>query len=248
MTLGKGMFKLFSCVFACVFFALGVTRVAHAYDVTYECGDYSDGVSSPPASVFNVETNDSFVPAANTCVSSMPNKANFVGWAVSGTTDIRPAGQAFNWDYDEDKKFTAIWDCWPNEDDTDCLSGYEIVFALRPVDSTWNPPVPDKIYTIYGVGAYLDAERTQKMEVGGGPYRIIPPTKPALIVTLHTNGPNNPVFLPDEVSRTTTPASYEPQNVQSSFTRFEYGPLSPTVSYGSNAIPEISVDCEGCPF
>ncbi len=199
MTLGKGMFRLFSCVLTCVFFALGATCVAHAYEVTYDCGAYSDGVSVPPDPE-TVSANASFTPAANTCVSSMPNDAQFVGWAVSKTTDIRPAGQAFNWNYDEDKTFTAIWSCWPNEDLNECLSGYTITLTKDGCANNWSPPSPDKLYTIQNVGVYIGPERTyeQLMEpqVGGRGGRNNITNPHATFVynrDIDTYAPTNPV-------------------------------------------------------
>ena len=47
----------------------------------------------------------SFTPAANSC--TVPNGGVFNGWSVSGTSDVKPAGTAFNWGYTESKTLTA---------------------------------------------------------------------------------------------------------------------------------------------
>ena len=191
------------------------------YTLTYSCGD---GTGDP-------WTDNKYYTAVNTASASSvsdhctaPESRLFSGWKC-GEDDIVPGSQIT---MIADTTCTAQWNnCdtannwfW-NNDNTACVRGYEITLALRPNDGDeWNPPVPDKIYTIYGVGAYLDAERTQKMEVNGGQYHITPPTKPDLIVTFETNGPYNPAALPNQVRRTTTPASLATQNAQSTFLRF----------------------------
>lgn len=221
----------FACVCACLlslFCTIGYAS-AENYNVTYSCGDYATGT----ASYGTATTGASFVPAQNTCIPSQ-SSASFTGWAVSGTTDIiDPNDGPFPWNYEENKTFTATWSCWPNEDGTDCVPGYEIILTWRPSAGEWYiPPVPDKLYTIYGVGAYLDAGRTKNMESFGGQYRIIPPEKRSFEVTLNTNGPYNPTALPAQVRRATSPNSFEPITMQRNLADFEYGPSSPGTSYG----------------
>ena len=221
--------------------AIGET-LAENYTVTYSCGDYATGNPSSGLAT----TGTPFTPAdGSACTSTMQNNAFFAGWAVSGTTDIiNPSDGAFTWNYDENKTLTATWTCWPNEDNTECLQGYEITLALRPGDGAWNPPVPDKIYTIYGVGAYVDAARTKKMGVNSG-YYITPPSKPKRIISLDTNAPYNPTYLPSLVRRQTNLNSPDTHEVQLTFVRFEWGPLSPDTSYGNQKVEYFRTNAAG---
>ena len=72
-----------------------------AYTVTYSCGD---GGGTAPA-IATVTNNSSFTPATNTC--TVPTGYTFGGWLVSGTSDVKPSGTAFAWNYDTDKTLTA---------------------------------------------------------------------------------------------------------------------------------------------
>ena len=72
------------------------------YTVTYSC---NGGTGTVPANATATE-NQSFTPAANTCSKS---GYVFTGWAVSGTNDVKQAGTAFTWNYDENKTLTAQW-------------------------------------------------------------------------------------------------------------------------------------------
>ncbi len=73
------------------------------YNVSYSCGVATAG-SAPLTTV--VSYGASFAPAANTC--GIPGGySGFVGWAVSGTNDVKPAATAFNWNYTEGKTLTA---------------------------------------------------------------------------------------------------------------------------------------------
>ena len=150
----------FACVCACLlslFCTIGYAS-AENYNVTYSCGDYATGT----ASYGTATTGASFVPAQNTCIPSQ-SSASFAGWAVSGTTDIiNPNDGPFPWNYEENKTFTATWSCWPNEDGTDCVPGYEIILTKEGCPGLWNPPIPDKLYTIKGRGVYIGPERAQE--------------------------------------------------------------------------------------
>ena len=140
--------------------------------------------------------NTSFTPAANTCVA--PSSANFTGWLVSGTSDIKQPGTTFTWGYDEDKTFTALWSCYWNSDDNTCEQGYEITLTNSFCVNWDSPPIPTKLYTIHNVGVFRDMARTEKMEPQvngtGGQY---PVTMPLATFTVYrdtqTNRPTNPV-------------------------------------------------------
>lgn len=160
--LGKAVFRGFYRMFRCVLFAsvLGVfcgIYAASAYTVTYNCGFYDSG-TTPPAQDTATD-NTSFTPAANTCLPT--NGATFAGWVVSGTGDVKQSGESFVWNYDEDKTFTAIWNCYWNSDETECVPGYTITLSKNGCSGVWVAPVPDKIYTIQGRGVYIGPERTE---------------------------------------------------------------------------------------
>jgi len=72
------------------------------YTVTYACGD---GSGDAPTTNISATYGSSFTPATNTCIP--PSEKSFVGWLVSGTSDVKPAGTAFSWAYTESKTFTA---------------------------------------------------------------------------------------------------------------------------------------------
>ena len=161
--LGKAVFRDFCRIFWCALFAsvLGVfcgIYAASAYTVTYNCGFYDSG-TTPPAQDTATD-NTSFTPAANTCLPT--NGATFAGWVVSGTGDVKQSGESFVWNYDEDKTFTAIWNCYWNSDETECVPGYTITLMKDGCPGIWNPPIPDKLYTIKGRGVYIGPERTEE--------------------------------------------------------------------------------------
>ncbi len=176
-------------------FVFGGTGMAYAYTVTYDCGFYT---GTAPASA-TATANAPFTPAANTCVAPSASGANFTGWLVSGTSDIKQPGTPFTWEYDEDKTFVALWSCYWNSDETACEPGYEITLT-NGLCINWDaPPEPDKLYTIHNVGVFRDAARTEKMEPqvnsAGGQY---PVTMPIATLTVHrdtqTNRPMNPAI------------------------------------------------------
>ena len=144
-------------LFASVFLIFCGTVSAYAYTVTYNCGFYDSG-TTPPAQDTAIN-GTSFTPAANTCLPT--NGAVFDGWVVSGTGDVKQSGESFVWNYDEDKTFTAIWKCYWNSDETECVPGYTITLSKNGCSGVWFPPVPDKIYTIQGRGVYIGPERTE---------------------------------------------------------------------------------------
>ena len=73
------------------------------YTVTYACGD---GTGNAPTTHTSAVYDGIFTPAANSCTK---DGFHFTGWAVSGTNDVKPAGTAFTWNYNENKTFTAQW-------------------------------------------------------------------------------------------------------------------------------------------
>ncbi len=75
------------------------------YTVTYACGD---GIGTAPTTNTSAIFDGLFTPAANTC-TGLSGYGSFAGWAVSGTNDVKPAGTAFTWNYNENKTFTAQW-------------------------------------------------------------------------------------------------------------------------------------------
>ena len=152
-----------------MFFIFGGIFAAGAYTVTYSCGFYDTG-TTPPSSM-TATANTSFTPAANTCVA--PSGANFTGWLVSGTSDIKQPGTAFTWEYDEDKTFTALWSCYWNSDETACVTGYKITLSISN-SSCRNPTYPMEptiLYTIPTRGAYLDEARTLLMTKTDNPIQ-----------------------------------------------------------------------------
>ena len=133
--------------------------------------------------------NTSFTPAANTCVA--PSGANFTGWLVSGTSDIKQPGTAFTWEYDEDKTFTALWSCYWNSDETACVTGYKITLSISN-SSCRNPTYPMEptiLYTIPTRGAYLDEARTLLMTKTDNPIQL---AHLEFMIHFDTNAPLNP--------------------------------------------------------
>ncbi len=136
------------------------TVSAYAYTVTYNCGFYADETTPPPSDTAINGT--SFTPAANTCLPT--NGAAFAGWVVSGTGDVKQSGESFVWNYDEDKTFTAIWNCYWNSDETECVPGYTITLTSGSnCQNVWGAPT--KLYTIKGRGVYIGPERTESQLV-----------------------------------------------------------------------------------
>ncbi|MBQ6011881.1 MAG: InlB B-repeat-containing protein, partial [Alphaproteobacteria bacterium] len=163
--LGKAVFRdfcrMFRCaLFASVFLIFCGTVSAYAYTVTYNCGFYADETTPPPSDTATNGT--SFTPAANTCLPT--NGATFAGWVVSGTGDVKQSGESFVWNYDEDKTFTAIWECYWNSDETECVPGYTITLTSGSnCQNVWGAPT--KLYTIKGRGVYIGPERTESQLV-----------------------------------------------------------------------------------
>ncbi len=161
------------------------------YDITYNCGK---GSGSVPIGMTATD-NTSFTPAENTCTP--PTNAIFGGWLVSGTEDIKSAGDAFIWEYTENKTFTAQWYCdksnnyWWDSVNNECALGYEIDLTQSSKTEWDNAPVPSKLYTIKNVGVYLDENRTQKMTASAN--RVQVPTVNSFVVKYDTNAPKNPV-------------------------------------------------------
>ena len=86
------------------FFLAQYEPVGATYTVTYSC---NGGTGTAPSNQTAIE-NQSFTPAANTCTAPS-GYSGFTGWAVSGTNDVKQAGTAFTWNYNENKTFTAQW-------------------------------------------------------------------------------------------------------------------------------------------
>lgn len=82
--------------------ALYARWTVNTYDVTYTCGTGSGNVSSATATY-----DANFTPASGSACTN-PGRS-FAGWLVSGTSDTKQAGTAFQWKYTEDKTFTAQW-------------------------------------------------------------------------------------------------------------------------------------------
>jgi uncharacterized repeat protein (TIGR02543 family) len=75
----------------------------NGYMATYDCDSTTVGSITPlPESI---TYNEQFTTAENRCIKT---GYTFAGWMV-GTDDIKPAGEAFRWKYDEDKTLTAKW-------------------------------------------------------------------------------------------------------------------------------------------
>ena len=148
---------MFRCaLFASVLCFACRVSVASAYTVTYNCGFYADETTPPPSDTAINGT--SFTPAANTCLPT--NGATFAGWVVSGTGDVKQSGESFVWNYDKDKTFTAIWECYWNSDETECVPGYTITLTSGSnCQNVWGAPT--KLYTIKGRGVYIGPERTE---------------------------------------------------------------------------------------
>ena len=80
---------------------------ANTYTITYAAGQGGSGSISSGTATYNTN----FTPATPSSSTITKANATFAGWAVSGTSDIKPAGTAFNWTYTENKTFTATWNC-----------------------------------------------------------------------------------------------------------------------------------------
>ncbi len=74
------------------------------YTITYDCGTATGG--SAPEQQTGIHYGVSVTPRENTCVNA---GYTFLGWMVSGTSDIRQPGESFTWEYEESKTFTAKW-------------------------------------------------------------------------------------------------------------------------------------------
>lgn len=74
------------------------------YTITYNCGTATGG--SAPEQQTGIHYGVSVTPRENTCVNA---GYTFLGWMVSGTSDIRQPGESFTWEYEESKTFTAKW-------------------------------------------------------------------------------------------------------------------------------------------
>lgn len=191
--------RCFACaLFACVLFVFGGTGVAWAYTVAYDCGYYTGTAPLNDTATDNT----AFIPAltANDC--NQMTGATLTGWAVSGTDDVKSPGVSFNWEYDEDKTFTAIWSCYPNVDNTACVQGYSIHLLNGPCISYSNF-YPEYIYTIPTIGVYLDVARTKLMTSTDNPVQI--PYKAPLTISYDTNAPYDPANPANRY--TTTPSS-----------------------------------------
>ena len=161
--------------------------VASQYTVTYNCGYYN---GTPPAQQ-PVSDSVSFTPAADAPNCGQMSGATLTGWVVSGTNDIKTPGTAFSYEYDEDKTFTAVWSCYPNIDNTDCIAGYQITLTVSSVPGfpqPETPAVPNIIYTIPTRGAYLDMARTKLMTSDDN--SVIFPARP-WTTSYDTNAPIN---------------------------------------------------------
>ena len=103
--------------------------------VLYSCGL---GTGTPPSVVTGVP-GASFTPATNTC--SIPDGYNgFSGWLVSGTSDVKPAGTAFTWNYSGNKTLTAQYT--PNMISM-TFDGETTTPATCSFGSTFIPPTPE---------------------------------------------------------------------------------------------------------
>lgn len=83
-------------------YAHWIEKAAPTYNVTYDCGT---GDGTAPAND-TATANAGFIPASNSCTKT---GYEFDGWLVSGTSDVKPAGISFTWEYTEDKTLTAQW-------------------------------------------------------------------------------------------------------------------------------------------
>lgn len=147
----------------------------NTYNVTYDCGT---GTGTPPASQ-TATYDSSFTPAADTC--SKPGYV-FAGWAVSGTTSVKPAGIGFTWTYTTDKTFTAEWvsncpsnaqltadgcvcddpNATYNGNDCTCKNGYH-----ENESDPDAPCVPNRVQLNYLNGGHGNGSATDYCDYGG---------------------------------------------------------------------------------
>ena len=80
------------------------------YTITYDCGTATGGFAPEPQS--GIHYGDTVIPSVNTC--EKPGY-NFLGWGVSGTSDMKQPNVGFTWNYTESKTFTAQWDDTPSD-------------------------------------------------------------------------------------------------------------------------------------
>ncbi len=123
------------------------------YSVTYNCGDGNTG--TPPPSTSAVYDSN-FRTAINTC-SKTGN--TFAGWAVSNTSDVKPADTGFTWNYTENKELTATWTT-------------DIYTINLDAGSNATTPGTTVIYEKYGVGFYNNNAAS-----GDAITSITPPTR-----------------------------------------------------------------------
>ena len=116
----------------------------NTYTVTYSCGELASG--TPPANG-TATYNSGFTPAANTCIYT---GHTFLGWAVSGTNDIRQPEVEFTWTYTENKTFTAKWSG---------MNSYNISYENMTNATPAATGMPTS-YT-YGTGATIDGVPTR---------------------------------------------------------------------------------------
>ena len=214
------------------------------YTVTYNCGYYN---GTAPASQ-PVLDGVPFTPAADAPDCGQMNDATLTGWAVSGTNDIKTPGTAFSYEYDEDKTFTAIWSCYPNSDETDCVAGYKITLPCinAGADVINRCFGPRYLYTISTVGAFLDPSRTQLMT--SNTNNVVPPSRQPVVFNFDTNAPDDPALTPT-VQYTTNPATVAPIAKQYWYVAYkdgvdlinQYGYISDA---GTNRAASITADEE----
>jgi uncharacterized repeat protein (TIGR02543 family) len=122
-----------------------------------------------------------FTPAANPC-----SRANYIftGWGVSGTNDVKAAGTAFIWEYDENKTLTAQWETCPACDATNascvhtgitnnvcmyttaCNTGYSNIQNNGEYNAICTANVYNITYTMNGGTNYVNSPETYTYGVG----------------------------------------------------------------------------------
>jgi len=73
------------------------------FSIPYDCG--TDATGTPPTTTIATYS-ETFTTSQNTCNR---DGYQFGGWRVSGTDDIKPAGNSFTWKYTTAKTLTAEW-------------------------------------------------------------------------------------------------------------------------------------------
>lgn len=141
---------------------------------------YYDGTASLTLPTLSNETGyifNGWCDGSQTCNNTLSGNVNTSGWTG-------------------DKTLIAQWTCDTTNDyywdGNNCVKGYTITLrnnsaSVYPPDTTHSPST---LYTIYGMGAYLDAARTQLMTTSTN--SITMPTKTVTILQ-DANAPTNPV-------------------------------------------------------